>query len=188
MTNWMKRKILMMKLAFTFFSSNGGFKRADIIKKSDLFHSFGENNYWHPNKIPADLSLVSIGNNVTVCADVDFVTHDLAFLLFNQSTNFDTTQTKAKYYFDKIEVDDDVMIGAHSVIMYGVHIKSNSIIAAGSVVTKDVESGTIVGGNPARVIGQTSKLFEKRMKIQDSRNFSNNDIASINKYFWGEEK
>ena len=187
-TNWMKRKILMLKLAFTFFNSNGGGKRAEIIKKSGLFYAFGENNYWHPNKIPADLSVVSIGSNVTVCADVDFVTHDLAFLLFNQSSYFDTSRNRAKYYFDKIVVDDDVMIGAHSVIMYGVHIKSNSIIAAGSVVTKDVESGTIVGGNPARIIGETAKLFEKRMKLQEDRDFGNNDIEAINRYFWSDKK
>ena len=80
------------------------------------------------------------------------------------------------------------MIGAHSVIMYGVHIKSNSIIAAGSVVTKDVEPGTIVGGNPARVIGETGKLFEKRMKLQEDRDFGNNDVEAISRYFWSEKK
>ena len=47
-------------------------------------------------------------------------------------------------------------------------IGPNAIIAAGSVVTKDVKPGTVVGGNPARVIGDFQKLKEKdlsRMRI-----------------------
>lgn len=186
MKNWTKRRLLMFKMMFTFLSSNGGEKRAEMIKKSELFHKFGSNNYWHPKKVPADLSVVSIGNNVTVCADVDFITHDLTHLLFNQANVYDTTKDKARYYFDKIRIDDNVMIGAHSVIMYGVHVGSNSIVAAGSVVTKNVEPGTIVGGNPARVIGYTKKLFEKRINQQKDRNFDNNDTEAINSYFWSD--
>lgn len=43
-------------------------------------------------------------------------------------------------------------IGAHSIIMPGVTIGDGSIIAAGAVVTKDVPPGSIVAGNPARVV------------------------------------
>lgn len=43
-------------------------------------------------------------------------------------------------------------IGAHSIILPGVQIGAGSIVAAGSVVTRDVPPGTIVAGNPARVI------------------------------------
>ena len=46
-------------------------------------------------------------------------------------------------------VDDDVWIGSHAVIMSGVHIGKGSIIAAGSVLTKDVPPCEIWGGNPA---------------------------------------
>lgn len=45
-----------------------------------------------------------------------------------------------------------VWIGCNSIILKGVSIGDNSIIAAGSVITKDVEPNTLVGGNPARVI------------------------------------
>ena len=53
-----------------------------------------------------------------------------------------------------IEIGDDVWIGNHAIILDGVHIGSGSIIGAGSVVTHDVPSRTIVAGNPARVIRQ----------------------------------
>ena len=51
-----------------------------------------------------------------------------------------------------IIIDDNVWIGARAIILDGVHIESGSVIAAGSVVTKNVEKNTIVGGNPAHFI------------------------------------
>lgn len=51
-----------------------------------------------------------------------------------------------------IKIGDNVWIGCNSLILKGVTIGNGAIIAAGSVVTKNVESNTIVGGNPARVI------------------------------------
>ena len=49
-------------------------------------------------------------------------------------------------------IGDDVWIGQNAIIMTGVNIGSGSIIAAGSIVTKDVSECEIVGGNPARLI------------------------------------
>lgn len=51
-------------------------------------------------------------------------------------------------------IEDDVWIGAGSRILAGVTIGSHSIVAAGAVVTRDVPSGVIVGGVPARVLKQ----------------------------------
>lgn len=50
-------------------------------------------------------------------------------------------------------VEDDVWIGYGSIIMSGVTIGMGAIVAAGSVVTKDVEPFTICGGNPSKKIG-----------------------------------
>lgn len=51
-----------------------------------------------------------------------------------------------------IVIEDDVWIGFRSTILSGVHIGQGAVIAAGSVVTRDVPPYTIVGGTPARVI------------------------------------
>jgi maltose O-acetyltransferase len=51
-----------------------------------------------------------------------------------------------------IIINDDVWIGAGSIILTGVTIGTGSVIAAGSVVTKDVKPYSIVGGNPAKLI------------------------------------
>lgn len=52
----------------------------------------------------------------------------------------------------KIVIEDDVWIGLGSIVLSGVTIKTGSIIAAGSVVTKDVEPYSIYAGNPAKKI------------------------------------
>ena len=52
----------------------------------------------------------------------------------------------------KVIIEDDVWVGYGAIIMSGVKIGKGSVIAAGSVVTKDVEAYAIVGGNPAKLI------------------------------------
>lgn len=51
-----------------------------------------------------------------------------------------------------VVIGDDVWIGSRVIILPGVHIGNGSVIGAGSVVTKDVEPYSIVGGNPAKRI------------------------------------
>lgn len=51
-----------------------------------------------------------------------------------------------------VVIGDDVWIGARSILLPGVKVGSHSIIAAGSIVTKDVPEWAIVGGNPAKLI------------------------------------
>lgn len=55
-------------------------------------------------------------------------------------------------YAIPIHIGNDVWIGGSSVILPGVTIGDNSVVAAGSVVTKDVPANVIVAGNPARKI------------------------------------
>lgn len=61
-------------------------------------------------------------------------------------------------------------------------IGPNAIVAAGSVVTKDVTEGTIVGGNPAHMIGKFEDLMSKRknLVLPDK----NGKIEDILNFFW----
>lgn len=54
----------------------------------------------------------------------------------------------------KVVIDDNVWIGDKATILAGVHIGMGAVIAANSVVTKDVPSFSVVGGNPAKVLKQ----------------------------------
>ena len=56
------------------------------------------------------------------------------------------------YLRDPITVGNDVWIGSAAIILKGVKIGDGAVVAAGSVVTKDVEPYTIVAGNPARFV------------------------------------
>ena len=55
-------------------------------------------------------------------------------------------------------VEDDVSIGGNATILPGVKIGAGSLIGAGAVVTRDVERGVVVGGNPAKVLKQVNQL------------------------------
>jgi acetyltransferase-like isoleucine patch superfamily enzyme len=64
------------------------------------------------------------------------------------------TMNRQPVEVEPIEIGSDVWIGAHSVILKGVTIGAGAVIAASSVVSKDVASNTIVAGVPAKVIGE----------------------------------
>lgn len=66
----------------------------------------------------------------------------------------------------KIIIESDCWIGYGAIIMTGVHIERGSIIAAGSVVLKDIEPYSIVAGNPANVI---SKRFSDDQIIEHEK-------------------
>lgn len=53
-----------------------------------------------------------------------------------------------------VQIGDDVWIGANAVLLPGIRVGHGAIIAAGAVVTRDVEAYAIVGGVPATVLGQ----------------------------------
>ena len=70
-------------------------------------------------------------------------------------------------------IGDDVWIGTHTIIMTGVKIGNGAIVAAGSVVTKDVAPYTIVGGVPAKFIKmrfteEEIKRHELMLQMPDS--------------------
>lgn len=94
--------------------------------------------------------LITIGNNVRVSFDVAFITHD-------GGTHILRKKYPNASLYGKINVGNNVFIGARSIILPNVNIGNNCIIAAGSVVTKDVQDGEIVGGVPARVISNIEK-------------------------------
>ncbi|GAB2795867.1 hypothetical protein GCM10027275_46460 [Rhabdobacter roseus] len=89
--------------------------------------------------------LITIGNKVTIASGVRLITHDGSTWLFNDVKG-------RRYHYRRISIGDNVFIGMNSIILPGVKIENNVIVGAGSVVTKSIPSGFVVGGNPAKII------------------------------------
>jgi maltose O-acetyltransferase len=90
---------------------------------------------------------ISIGKYVMMGPDVLIITQNHCFDRLDIPMSH---QGVSKH--KPVVIMDDVWIGARSIILPGVTIYSGSVIAAGSIVTKDVPQRAIVGGNPARII------------------------------------
>lgn len=124
--------------------------------------NIGENSYIGPNVRIWANEEISIGKNAAIAHNVQIIdsnNHSLSarirsekFLEYRLTgQNIDLEEIVSS----PIQIEDDVWIGTGSIILKGVKIGRGAIIAAGSVVTKDVLSFTIVGGNPAKIIGSS---------------------------------
>lgn len=89
---------------------------------------------------------IEIGDNVMMSPRVSIYAENHNF----SDTGMPMIEQGVTRYFVKIE--DDCWIAANSIILAGVTIGKGSVVAAGSVVTKDVPPYSVVGGNPARLI------------------------------------
>lgn len=103
--------------------------------------------------------LISIGNHVTISGEAMLITHDGGVWVFRQSMpDVD--------FIRPIIVEDNVFVGARSIILPGVIIGADSVVAAGAVVTKSIPPGSVVAGVPARVIS-TTEAYMKKLEMGD---------------------
>jgi maltose O-acetyltransferase len=94
----------------------------------------------------AEHGCIRIGKDCLIGADVEIIDSDFHGLHPGQRL------LSLPEWSRDVHVGDNVFIAAHSKILKGSRIGTNSIIAAGSVVTGEVPANSIAGGNPARVI------------------------------------
>lgn len=83
-----------------------------------------------------------IGSHVDIASEV---------MIYNSEHDLDSPDFKARE--NPVEIEDYVFIGPRAIILPGVKIGKGAIVAAGAVVTRDVEAFSIVGGVPAKEIG-----------------------------------
>lgn len=130
----------------------------ELIK--ELFQNSGENLRVQP---PLQCNLganVKIGNNVVVMYNSLFMSaggitiEDGAMIAANCSLISNNHDFKERQILTckPVVIGKKAWIGANSIILPGVTVGENAVVAAGSVVTKDVAPNTLVGGVPAKFI------------------------------------
>lgn len=162
---------------FRMFTIPSRMKRVQYLNKKGYFRSVGDRVMINSFKIPLYPNLISIGNNVWIASDVTFITHDVIHYMLN---GLDKNQ-KYTEKIGPINIEDNVFIGNGVRIMYDVNIGSNSVIAAGSVVTKDIEPNSVYAGIPAKKIGDFDKLLDKRKneELALQNTVLNNHVSGI---------
>jgi acetyltransferase-like isoleucine patch superfamily enzyme len=138
-----------------------GYERAEYIKKHDIFGSMGNNCYFHPYWVPGDSKNIFIHDNVKIASNVTFICHDIANAMLN--TKYNTKDFK--YYLGSIEIFDNVFIGTNTTILPNKKIGPNCIVGGGTVVSKDVTEGTVVAGNPMRIIESFDDFVKRRKEF-----------------------
>ena len=131
-----------------------------VIKKLNRVRLYEGVTLWYPYSISfgKNVSLneyvyinafggVSIGDNVRIGHRTSIISSDHIF------ADRDTPIHKQGLSHAPVTIDDDVWIGCNVSILSGVHIGRGAVIAAGSVVNKNVAAFAIIGGVPGRQIG-----------------------------------
>ena len=152
----MRGKRLYNQLRFMVI--NNPYKRADWLRKNDVFHFVGKDVSYQPRRLPLYGQLISIGNNVVIASNVSFITHDGFYAVCNRAYPDSPVNEKVGC----IKIGNNCFIGANAILMYDTNIGDDVVVAAGAVVTKDIPSGEVWGGVPVKRIGFTKELKNKQ--------------------------
>lgn len=97
------------------------------------FPSFGSEPY-----------LITIGKHVAIASDVSFITHDGGTHVFREQDRY-----RKVIKYGRITVKDNCVLGHRVILLPGVTVGPNSVVAAGAVVTRNVPPNVLAAGNPA---------------------------------------
>lgn len=155
-----KRRTVFIKLYTKLFRVSGE-EYAELIRGHNLFFAMGDHCSIIPGTYLGDAQYIRLGNNVRL-ANCHLLAHDGVVNMLRRAygVNLDAV--------GKIDIGDNVFIGQGATVLRGCTIGSNSVIAAGAVVTRDVPPNSVVGGVPARVIGSTDDLVGRLKRESDA--------------------
>lgn len=174
----MDKKTFLLKLKVkvrTFFSL---YIDANEYAESmrNKFYYLGENVKLYSPQLGTEPYLISLHDNVVCAHNVTFLNHDVSCK--NIARFLGVNENKLSK-LGSIELKDNCFIGANSIIMPGVSIGRNSIVAAGSIVTHSIPDNEVWGGVPAKQISTTQCYAEKLLSI--NRNYPWVDKSTGNK-------
>lgn len=99
---------------------------------------------------PSHCWLITIGDNVTMAPRVHIICHDASTKTFLNYTKI-----------GRVNIGNNVFIGAESIVLPGVTIGDNVVIGANSTVTHDIPAGSVAVGSPARVVCTLEQYLAK---------------------------
>ena len=110
--------------------------------------SIGNNVSFNGTSISCRTTSIKIGDGTIVGPNVIIVDSDFHGIYppENRENNLDYDSDRP------VNIGDNVWIGMNTIVLKGVNIGNNSVVAAGSIVNNDIPSNCIVGGNPAKII------------------------------------
>mgnify|MGYP000565145179 CR=1 FL=1 len=119
----------------------------------------GKNLFVNYNCTIIDVAKVTIGDNCQLAPNVAIYTagHPV----------YPVTRNSGYEYGKAVTIGDNVWIGGNSVICPGVTIASNTVIGAGSVVTRDIPAWSVAAGNPCRVIRAITEEDRRKLFRQE---------------------
>ncbi len=131
--------------------------------------------------------LVEIGSRVSLAAGVAFITHDGTSRVFRHHIEGSSPYGNR---FGTIRVLDNCVVGLRVILLPGVTIGPDSIVGAGSVVTRDVPPGTVAAGVPARVLCTVEEYAEKyRATMIPGLSSDRRALRrQLTRRLWGEER
>ena len=120
--------------------------RNNYLRKKGV--KIGKNCKVHTVSFSTEPYLVEIGDNARITSGTEFITHDGGVTIFHGEIGGGV--------FGRIKIGKDVFIGTNCIILYNTTIGDNCIVGAGSVVRGQFPDGSVIVGNPAKVIMRTS--------------------------------
>jgi acetyltransferase-like isoleucine patch superfamily enzyme len=127
---------------------------ADFLRLHGGYHSIGSDCRINTDVYVTDPAYVRLGNNVTL-ATCALIGHDASIGVIGRVTG------KKLDAVGKIDIRDNVFVGYGAILLPGITVGPNAIVAAGAIVTKDVPPNTIVAGVPAKPVGSFDNLAER---------------------------
>lgn len=115
-----------------------GNKRAELYRPF-LYH-LGEGCEFYTTNLGNELYLLNIHDHVILANNCQLVEHDYSTACVSKILGYNVGK------IGSIELCDNCFIGANAMIMPGVKVGKNSIVAAGSIVTKDIPANEVWGG------------------------------------------